>query len=76
MASGRANAPFHVPSLQQTHGFLRCACRPLALDSPPARVTFLHYQQDRPAGIHSTVGHRRKMRTMDRCKQAILEVES
>ena len=26
--------------------FLRGACRPLALDSPPARVTFLHYQQD------------------------------
>jgi hypothetical protein len=54
--------------LQQTYGFLRCACRSLALDSPPARVTFLHYQQDWPLRIHSAVGHRRKMRTMNRCK--------
>jgi hypothetical protein len=36
----------HVSNLQQTHGFLRGACRALAADSPPARVTFLHYQQD------------------------------
>jgi hypothetical protein len=46
IAGRKANAPFHVSNLQQTHGFLPGACHPLTLDSPPARVTFLHYQQN------------------------------
>ena len=40
-----------------------------ACDSPPASVTFLHYQQDWPAGVHSAVGRSRgRCALWRRCK--------